>query len=144
MRTATNERAVFDASALIRALTAGDENAALWLDAAVEGRLRGIVPELVFAEVANALARYVRARRISLEGARAALRTLVALPLAVISMLELVEPGLEVALARGLSAYDACYAALAEASSAVLVTADVGLAGAVPGSALLPGAAPPV
>lgn len=92
----------------------------------------------------NGLVGYVRANAIGIDGARASLRTLVALPLAVVSMRELVETALQVALARDLSAYDACYAALAEASGAVLVTADVDLAGAVRRSALLPDAEPPV
>ena len=127
----------------MRALIGGDATAARWLDEAVAGRLRGIVPELAFVEAANALLGYVRAEAIEIDGARAGLRFLVALPLAVVSMRELVEAGFEVALARGLSAYDACYVSSAEARDAVLVTADRELASAVRQSALLPDAAPP-
>jgi predicted nucleic acid-binding protein len=101
------------------------------------------VPELAFVEVANALVVYSRSGAIGAEGARASLGTLLALPLAVVSLQELVEAALEVAQASGLSVYDACYAALAEASHAVLVTADNGLAAAVPRSVLLPDAGPP-
>lgn len=66
------------------------------------------------------------------------------LPLEVVSLRVLGDAPFALAVARGLSAYDACYAALAEASGAVLVTADVELAGAMRRSALLPDAAPPV
>lgn len=44
---------------------------------------------------------------------------------------KLVLPAVGPALARGLSVYDACYAVLAEAEDAVLVTADRRLAEAV-------------
>lgn len=127
----------------MRALNAEDENAGRWLDAALAGRLRGLVPELAFAEVAHAFGRYARLGNVDTRVLRAALRDLVELPLAVVSLRQLVESAFDVALARRLSVYDACYAALAEASDAVLVTADVRLAAAVPRSALLPAAAPP-
>jgi predicted nucleic acid-binding protein len=121
----------------------GDENAGLWLDSAAEGRLHSMVPDLVFAEVANALVAYIRAGVLEPEQARVRLRDLLALPLMVIPVRQLAEAAFDAALARGLSVYDACYAALAAASGAVLVTADAKLAAAVPRSALLPDAGPP-
>jgi predicted nucleic acid-binding protein len=121
----------------------GDENAGLWLDSAAEGRLRSTVPDLAYAEVANALAVYVRAGVLEPEQARVRLRDLLDLPLMVIPMRQLAETAFDAALARGLSVYDACYAALAEASGSVLVTADAKLAAAVSWSVLLPDAGPP-
>jgi predicted nucleic acid-binding protein len=56
---------------------------------------------------------------------------------------ELAPPALAVALARRVSAYDACYLVLAEAANAVLVTADRALADLAPRSALLPYDGPP-
>lgn len=83
------------------------------------------------------------ARRLGQDDARSVLEVVTVLPFAVISLPLLVRAALDLALARGLTAYDACYAVLAEATDAVLVTADVRLAAAVPRSALLPAAAPP-
>lgn len=120
-----------------------DENAARWFAGAVDGPLQGSVPDLAFAEVANALVVSVRKRETTHEDARRVLETLAASPLAVESVRTVAQGALAIALTRGLSAYDACYAALAEASGAILVTADAGLAAAVDRSALLPGAAPP-
>ena len=77
------------------------------------------------------------AGRLDDDDARSVLEVVTLLPLAVISLPLLVRAALEFALARGLTAYDACYAALAEASDAVLVTADAQLAAAVPRSELL-------
>ncbi|MBD0338210.1 MAG: type II toxin-antitoxin system VapC family toxin [Thermoleophilia bacterium] len=139
----TTSSVVFDASALVRAMNAEDENATKWLDAAVAGRLRGFVPELAFVEVTHAFSRYRRLRMIEADILRAALRDLVALPLTVVSLRRLVESAFVVALERSLTVYDACYAVLAEANDAVLVTADARLAATVHRSALLPAAAPP-
>lgn len=105
--------------------------------------MRGFVPELAFAEVAHAFARYHRVRKIESDVLTRALRDLAALPLTVVSLRRLVELAFAVALERALTVYDACYAVLAEANDAVLVTADAKLAAAVPGSALLPDAPPP-
>ena len=143
MKRVTSERAVFDASALVRGVLGGDASAAAWLDAAADQRLRASAPDLVFAELANTLGVHVRAGVLGREQARARLRSLRALPLEIVPTSILAESALDVALSSGLSAYDACYAALAEASDAVLVTADARLAAAVPRSALLPTAAPP-
>lgn len=85
----------------------------------------------------------MRAGALRAEDARAGLRVVRELPLEVVPARELAGAALEVALARGLTAYDGCHAALAEASGAVLVTADGDLAGAVRRSALLPAAGPP-
>jgi predicted nucleic acid-binding protein len=89
------------------------------------------VPDLVFAEVVNAFAGYVRASRLSREDALESLDVVLLLPSRVSAVRELAPAALQVAVSRGLSVYDACYAALAEAERAVLVTADRRLAAAV-------------
>jgi predicted nucleic acid-binding protein len=127
----------------VRALLGGDANAAAWIDRASAGSVDGLVPDLVFAEVANTFVVHVRAGALDRSQVRARMRAARALPLEVVPTAVLAESAVDVALNRELSAYDACYAALAEASEAILVTADRRLAEAVPRSALLPGAAPP-
>lgn len=127
----------------MRALLGGDANAAAWIDRASAGSVDGLVPDLVFAEVANTFVVHVRAGALDRSQVRARMRAARALPLEVVPTAVLAESAVDVALNRDLSAYDACYAALAEASEAILVTADRRLAETVPRSALLPAAAPP-
>lgn len=101
------------------------------------------MPDLAFVEVANALLLQVRARGLAEREASSRLDWVGRLPLRVVPSRVLARRAFDVALERGLSAYDSCYAALAEASGALLVTGDARLAEAVQRSALLPAAAPP-
>jgi predicted nucleic acid-binding protein len=122
----------------------GDEAAAAaWVEEAVWGRVRATVPDLVYGEVANALLGYVRAGRIAADDARNALRLILELPLRVVSLRTLAADALALAQEIGLSAYDAAYVLLSEASGATLVTADRRLAAAVERVALLPEDGPP-
>jgi predicted nucleic acid-binding protein len=123
-------RAIFDASVFVRALADGEPAAARWVDRALD-EIAVSVPSLVFAEVGNALAGYVRAARLPAKGALERLEFTVRVPQRVIEVGELAPSALGLALERGLSVYDACYAVLAEAEDAVLVTADGRLAAAV-------------
>jgi predicted nucleic acid-binding protein len=123
-------RAIFDASVFVRALADSEPAAARWVDRALD-EVAVSVPSLVFAEVGNAFAGYVRAARLPAKGALERLEFTVRVPRRVIGLGDLAPSALVVSLERGLSVYDACYAALAEAESAVLVTADRGLAAAV-------------
>lgn len=121
---------------------AGEPAAAAWLAAAGDA-VEAIVPELAFAETAHVLARYTRAGQLSARSARDKLQAVVEAPLRPQRVRPLAARALEAALARGLSAYDACYLILATERDAVLVTADRRLAGAAAQSALLPDALPP-
>ena len=123
-------RAVFDASVFVRALADGEPAAAQWVARALDD-VEVSVPSLVFAEVGNALAGYVRAAKLPPEGALDRLEFTVRVPRRVSEIGELAPAALGFAISRGLSVYDACYAVLAEAEVAVLVTADRRLAGAV-------------
>jgi predicted nucleic acid-binding protein len=113
------------------------------VEGAVSGRVRATVPDLVYGEVANALLGYVRAGRIAADDARSALRLILELPLRVVSLRTLAADALALAEEIGLSAYEAAYVLLSEASGATLVTADRRLAAAVERVALLPKDGPP-
>jgi predicted nucleic acid-binding protein len=108
-----------------------------WVDAVEADELDGHVPELVYAEVASSFLKYVRAGRMAASDARAAVETVVALPLRSYRLGELVAASLALAVETGLSAYDCCYAVLAESLDAPLVTADRRLAAAVPQAKLI-------
>ena len=94
---------------------------------------------MLYVEVANALVRLERLRRLTAGAARTALGAALAIPARSVSLAVLVEPAASVALARGLSAYDACYVVLAETLDAPLVTADARLAAATPNAVLISG-----
>jgi predicted nucleic acid-binding protein len=94
------------------------------------GEVQGIVPDLAFAEVGNAFLVENRVRGMPASEVVIALDRLRDIPLAVVSTKELIRDAVAIASARGLSAYDGCYVALAEGNDAVLVTADRKLAAA--------------
>lgn len=114
----------------VRGLVDGEPTAAAWIGRAIRD-VEVSVPNLVFAEVGNALAVYVRGARLSRDGALKRLEFTVRVPQSVAELGTLVPAALGVAIERGLSVYDACYVVLAEAQDAVLVTADRRLAAAV-------------
>jgi predicted nucleic acid-binding protein len=129
-RIVTAVSAVFDASVLIGAAVEGRDASQQWLRRLARREVRGLVPDLVWAEVANGFAKYVRAGALSAAAAVGAFADLRSLPFEARPLAPLAAGALPIALARGLTAYDACYVVLAEASDAVLVTADRRLAGA--------------
>ena len=129
-------RAIFDASVFVRALVDREPAAEQWIERAVD-EVDATVPSLLFAEVANALALYVRGARLSEKAALSRLEITLRVPRQVVANGTLVSAALGVATTRGLSVYDACYVVLAEAEDAVLVTADRRLAAAVRRAELL-------
>lgn len=128
---------VLDASVFVRSAVETSTRARVWLDAIEADELDGHVPELVHAEVGNSLAKYVRAGRMSVDDAAVVLESVAALPLREHRLRELVPAALALALETGLSVYDCCYAALAEALEIRLVTADRRLAAVVDRAELL-------
>lgn len=123
--------AVLDANVVVRALVDEDEKPARWVARLDDVEFVGSAPDLIFAEVGQALLGYLKSGHLSMGKAREHLDFVCALPLHVRPTQELVATAVEVARARELSAYDACYVVLAEAEDAVLVTADRRLAAAV-------------
>ncbi len=101
-----------------------------WTRAIERRTIRASVPDLMYAEVGQAVLRYVRARRLDAGDAAEILEAVLAFPLRVAPLATLVRAALAVAIERELSVYDACYVALAEAAGATLVTADTRLADA--------------
>jgi predicted nucleic acid-binding protein len=123
-------RVVLDASVVVRALIGADSAAAQWVARLGDEETVAAEPDLLFVEVAQALLGYSRSGLLAADVAHSHLEFVATLPLTVWPSQELASAAFEVALARNLSVYDACYAALAEAEDAVLVTADRRLAAA--------------
>jgi len=92
---------------------------------------RFYVPDLFYIETASILWKYVRRFAFSITGAREALRALSALDLASVSTSHLIGDALPIAVEHDVTAYDACYVALADALDVPLVTADKRLAHAL-------------
>jgi predicted nucleic acid-binding protein len=82
------------------------------------------VPDLFFIECTNILWKYVRRHGYPAESARQDAVDLLKLSLHVVSTKEVAEVALEIALAHGITAYDASYVALAQRLVLPLVTAD--------------------
>jgi predicted nucleic acid-binding protein len=86
-----------------------------------------VAPQLMIAEVADALRKHVRVRDISIEQAREALASLPRSFSEIVAMEQLADIALTLARKIEHSAYDCFYLALAESRSAQLVTADTRL-----------------
>ena len=82
------------------------------------------VPDLFYIECANILLKYTRRFRRSLDDSRADLVDLSHLALKSTSTADLMENALLLASDSNLSAYDACYAVLAQQLDIPLLTAD--------------------
>lgn len=92
------------------------------------------VPDLFYIENANVLWKYVRAGQLNAEQIQANLRTLKAFPFKVTPTADLLEPAVQISLDLGISAYDACYVALANHINAPLLTLDQKLVNALANS----------
>ena len=89
------------------------------------------VPDLFYIECANILLKYTRRFDRPLEDSLADLKDLNELALTVTSTTELIEDALKLANEKKLTAYDACYAVLAQKLDLPLVTAYAPLAKAI-------------
>jgi len=87
-----------------------------------------IAPDLLFAEVGNALWKRWRRGEIGLGELRDPLAALAAVPFDVRSAAPLLSAAAEVAVVSGCTVYDGLYVALAIETGAPLITADRGLA----------------
>lgn len=89
------------------------------------------VPDLFYIECANILLKYTRRYNRPLEDSLDDVRDLNELALKVTSTSELIEDALILAAKKNLTAYDACYATLAQKLDMPLITADAPLAKAI-------------
>lgn len=89
------------------------------------------VPDLFYIECANILLKYTRRFGRSLEDSQEDIADLKLLALKVTSTADLMEDALLLASTKNLTAYDACYAVLAQKLEIPLITADEPLAQAV-------------
>ncbi len=104
---------------------------------AVKPSSRFYVPDLFFVECANILWKYVRRFDYPIENARQDVADLASLALMPVSTADLLPDALDIALAYGLTAYDASYAALARQLRLPLVTADAPLTRKLQGSGIV-------
>lgn len=89
---------------------------------------RFYVPDLFYSECANILWKYVRRFGYPAANARQDVADLLALRLQNISAADLLPDALDLALQYEITAYDGCYAALAQQLELPLITADAPLA----------------
>ena len=127
---------VLDANAFVRTVE-GEPDATVWVERIESRQVEAFAPDLIYAEVANALLVQARNGFLDLEAAAGAVDVLRRLPIHSLPLREIAVPALRIADSTGLSAYDACYVAVAVQAEAVLVTADARVAEAAPQSVLL-------
>lgn len=133
------EACVVDASVAIKLFLQeeGSELADQLFAALVEApAARFYVPDLFFVECANVLWKYVRHFGYPADNARQDVADLGALALRSVSTADLIKPALDLALQYQVSAYDACYAALAQETGLPLITADAVLEKKLQGSGI--------
>lgn len=115
---------VLDASVVCKwFLPEADSRAALEVrDAHIEGAVRIVAPDLLCFEVANVL---LHTRGFGAEASSRAIRNLIELQLTLVRpTTELLSSALALARRLKLTAYDACYLALAEELDCALLTGD--------------------
>ena len=120
------EPGVVDASAILPIvdLERCTPRAEKWLAAVRQGAEESITVDLFDVECANALWKRVRRELWTPRRAEQALSQILELPFRRVPLGTVVSDALLIALTHGLSAYDACYVALARISGLQLVTAD--------------------
>ena len=124
-------RCVVDASVVIKLFVTEPDSAqadALFAHLAADPDARFYAPSLLYAECANILWKYVRRFGYDRKEAERSLSLLMELAIDVVEVKDIVVAAQKLALARGISVYDACYAAASEQVGAPLVTADERLA----------------
>jgi predicted nucleic acid-binding protein len=95
------------------------------------------IPDLFYIECTNILLKYTRRFGRSLEDSRADIADMKLLSLKSTSTAELMEMALLLASEKNLTAYDACYAVLAQNMNISLITADEQLSRAIESSIFL-------
>jgi len=104
------------------------EEAAQLLQAYVRSQVHFLVPDIFWAEIANAAWKAARRGELSAANATLAVSSVTALRIPSISSSELLPQALAIALAFERTVYNSLYVALAVTSNAYLITADERLA----------------
>ncbi len=133
----TNLRYVVDASVAIKLFVEQpmtDRAIALFLCLVLDPPVTLYVPDLFFVECANVLWQYVRRTSYPAHLARQSITQLNQFALQIVPAKELVGAALDLAIAHHISAYDACYLALAHILGVELITADAKLVRALVGT----------
>lgn len=99
----------------------------LFIELADNPSARFYVPDLFFVECANILWKYVHRFQYPVDDARSDLRDLRGLALDVISTADILPQAFDIAARHAITAYDACYVALANTLGVPLITADLKL-----------------
>jgi predicted nucleic acid-binding protein len=124
-------RCVVDASVGIKLYIVeplSERTDALFQQLATDPAAELVVPDLFYIECANILWKHVRRTGLPAARARQAVAELAKLGLRRVSTLELIAEALDIALSQSITAYDACYVALASRLGMPFVTADERLA----------------
>jgi predicted nucleic acid-binding protein len=127
-------RCVLDASVGIKLFVEeefSDKVERLFAKLAEDPRTEIHVPDLFYIECANILLKYTHRFDRPLEDSLADIKDLNNLALQVTSTSELIEEALQLADEKNLTAYDACYAVLAQKLDLSLITADAPMVNAV-------------
>lgn len=122
---------VVDASVGIQLFVNGplsDAAHKLFVQLTAEPPARLYVPDLFYIEITNALWKYVRWQGLAVAQAQDYLNQLERLDLIVTPTAQLMVDALSQAVVYNITAYDACYVALAQRLSLPLITADAKLA----------------
>ena len=130
---------VVDASVGIKLFLAEEDSDAadaLFAQLAQSPPARFYVPDLFYSECANILWKYVRRFGYPAGNARQDVADLLALRLQTVSTADVLAPALALALQYDITAYDACYAALAQQLDLPLITADSPLRRKLAGSGI--------
>jgi predicted nucleic acid-binding protein len=127
-------RAVVDASVVIKLFFEEEHSEAA--DRCFRQAQELLVPDLIWAEVANVIWKRHRRGHISKENAAEIARLILSLPLRICASSDLLADALELAMQLDRTVYDSLYLALAVKTGSVMVSADRRLVHALAGTAL--------
>lgn len=127
------KRVVADCSVIVKLFVpeVGSEASADLFEKWMVGGTEVWIPELAIIEFANVMWQKVRRKEIVKHLARGIIDDFLKLPFHVASHRQLAGPSLRLSMELDITAYDACYAALAHYLNAALFTADRKLAGSL-------------
>ncbi len=122
-------RIVVDASVLIKLFL--DEVGSIEAESALKEATEILAPDLLLAETANILWKYVRRAELTPTVVEQLIGDILQMPIHYTASRDLIESALQIATETGRTVYDALYIALAVQRQAVLLTADERLVNAL-------------